>query len=267
MNFTGDLNGGDNITPDNDLIYKIYGDADGFVSPIATTGSHVTDSDVTVTAGAVEILNIDVGVETKFKITSVDAAGNESPQSAEFNTSFLIYGINLLATTDLLTVPIALVNGDTVELLMGSNNLGSTGVTDKYIFTNEKSTTGLEGFGLKFSETDLSKFFLFANNQESAEYDVSDGTLIKMVPEPTGVSLFVNGIFKEKISFAFVFTSTFLAVGAFRASDGVSGAQYKIKSMTIKGEFFDLEENTGTTSTGDNSTVATFVGSPVWYTI
>lgn len=73
-----DLNGGDAITPDNLLIFKIYGNIDGFAFPIDTFGSDVSDADVTVSAGEVTVVNIAEGLNTSFKISSVDEAGNES---------------------------------------------------------------------------------------------------------------------------------------------------------------------------------------------
>lgn len=82
--FTADLNGGDAVTADNDLIFKIYGATDGYVTAIHTSGSHTSDSDVTVTGDSVSIANVDVGAETTFKITSIDEAANESTQSAAF---------------------------------------------------------------------------------------------------------------------------------------------------------------------------------------
>lgn len=83
--FIANLNGGDVVTPDNDLIYKIYGLADSYTTPIITTGSHNSDANVTVTAGTVTITNVDVGAETIFKISSVDQAANESILSAAFS--------------------------------------------------------------------------------------------------------------------------------------------------------------------------------------
>ena len=80
------LEGGDLVTPDNELTYKIYGNNDSFASPIATLGSAIDDSKVSVANGIVTIDNVDVGTENEFKISSVDEAGNESVLSDAFSS-------------------------------------------------------------------------------------------------------------------------------------------------------------------------------------
>lgn len=84
---TATLNGGDAVTADNDLIFKIYGSADGYTTPIKTTGSHTSDADVTVTGDSVTINNVNVGAETLFKITALDAAANESVKSDAYDAT------------------------------------------------------------------------------------------------------------------------------------------------------------------------------------
>jgi len=76
--FTANINGGDGITPNDKLTFRIYGGLDGFKRPIKVTGTSTNDSDVSITADVVEIDNIKIGVETLFKIASVDEARNES---------------------------------------------------------------------------------------------------------------------------------------------------------------------------------------------
>ena len=77
-----DLNGGDAVTADNDLIFKIYDGSDD--SLIDTTGSHTTDSDVTVSGDSVTITNV-TSSATSFKISAVDEAANESVLSDAFS--------------------------------------------------------------------------------------------------------------------------------------------------------------------------------------
>lgn len=91
--FNCNLNGGDAVTADNDLTYRIYGSTDSYTTPIATKGSHNSDSDVTVTGDVVVLNNVNVGSETSFKISSVDENGNESVLSDAFTA--LAYGIRI----------------------------------------------------------------------------------------------------------------------------------------------------------------------------
>jgi hypothetical protein len=86
LKIIANLNGGDLVTPDNELTYKIYGSADNYASPIATLGSAINDSKVSVANGIVTIDNVDVGAEGVFKISSVDAAGNEAILSDAVST-------------------------------------------------------------------------------------------------------------------------------------------------------------------------------------
>jgi len=81
LKIIANLNGGDLVTLDNELTYKIYGSADNYASPIATLGSAINDSKVSVANGIVTIDNVNVGTEDVFKISSVDEAGNESELS------------------------------------------------------------------------------------------------------------------------------------------------------------------------------------------
>jgi hypothetical protein len=89
LKIIANLNGGDLVTPDNELTYKIYGSADNYASPIATLGSALNDAKVSVTAGVVTIDNVDVGTENEFKISSVDAAGNEAELSDAVSSGVL----------------------------------------------------------------------------------------------------------------------------------------------------------------------------------
>ena len=82
--FTINLNGGDAISADNDLTYKVYGSADSFTTPIATLGSHNSDANVTVSGGIATLTGVDVGSETTFKVTTVDQSNNESLLSDEY---------------------------------------------------------------------------------------------------------------------------------------------------------------------------------------
>ena len=75
--FLVNLNGGDLVTSNNDLIFKIYGSADSYTTAIVTTGSHTTDANVTVSGSSVTIIK-ECGSETLFKISAQDEAGNES---------------------------------------------------------------------------------------------------------------------------------------------------------------------------------------------
>ena len=90
LEITANLNGGDLVTPDNELTFNIYGSADNYASPIANLGSAVNDAKVSVLNGVVTIINVDVGNETSFKISSIDAAGNEAVLSDTSDTPFII---------------------------------------------------------------------------------------------------------------------------------------------------------------------------------
>lgn len=85
--FTYNLNGGDAVSEDTALIFKIYGSADNYTNPITITGNSVNDANVSITSGVATISGIDVGSETSFKISSVDEVGNEGALSDSYTLS------------------------------------------------------------------------------------------------------------------------------------------------------------------------------------
>jgi len=113
LKIIANLNGGDLVTPDNKLTYRIYGSADNYASPIATLGSALNDAKVSVTAGIVTIENVDIGTEDVFKIYSVDEAGNEailSDSSFDYNANYK--AVLNYADSESITLP-----NDTIKLL------------------------------------------------------------------------------------------------------------------------------------------------------
>lgn len=105
--FLADIGAGDETTADIDLIFKIYGSADSYVTPIITTGSHASDANVGLSGSTVTISNVEVGSETTFKISSVDEAANESILSPAFVASANKALEFLEVQTDQLIVPCA----------------------------------------------------------------------------------------------------------------------------------------------------------------
>lgn len=104
------LNGGDAVTANENLTFKLYGSADSYITPIATFGSHLTDANVTVSGDTVVITNIDVGSETLFKISSLDEAGNESALSTAAELGG--YEPEYQAVLDYATSTLGLTSGD-----------------------------------------------------------------------------------------------------------------------------------------------------------
>lgn len=83
------LNGGDSVTPNNELFYRIYGDVDAYADPIHTTGTALSDANVTVNNDNVIITGVDGTTNTEFKIAAVDGAGNEGILSDAVGSSIL----------------------------------------------------------------------------------------------------------------------------------------------------------------------------------
>ncbi len=81
VTITADLNGGDQITPNADLTYKVYNGSD---SLITSKGSANTDADVSVSGDVVTLINVDIGAETEIKITSTNQFGQEAVLSDPF---------------------------------------------------------------------------------------------------------------------------------------------------------------------------------------
>lgn len=77
--FVFNLNGGDSVTADSDLTFKIYDNAVLY----HTTQSATNDANVSVTGGQVTIQNVPgtPGQSYDFSVTATDEAGNESTVS------------------------------------------------------------------------------------------------------------------------------------------------------------------------------------------
>ena len=81
VTITADLNGGDQVTPNADLTYKIYNGSDAL---IGSKGSANTDTDVSVIGDIVTLINVDIGADTIIKITSTNQFGQEAVLSDPF---------------------------------------------------------------------------------------------------------------------------------------------------------------------------------------
>ena len=81
VTITANLNGGDAVTPNAELTYKVYNGSDALIT---SKGSANTDADVSVSGDVVTLINVDIGVETEIKITSTNQFGQESVLSDAF---------------------------------------------------------------------------------------------------------------------------------------------------------------------------------------
>jgi hypothetical protein len=144
LKIIANLNGGDLVTSNNELTYKIYGSSDNFSTPIATLGSATNDEKVIITNGVVTINNVDVGTENNFKITAIDSAGNESELSeSAFDPAY--QAVLDFATSESYTLPTASqqIIGNALVI-----KLKSLGVWNKLGSLAMFATVGDDGFSL-----------------------------------------------------------------------------------------------------------------------
>lgn len=165
------LNGGDAITADSDLTYKIYNDTDSY-SVAEAFGSHTSDSDVSVAAGVVTITNVtEPSGVTAYKISSVDEAGNESTLS-DAKGSYLFF--DTFGGTTL----------DTSKWTAGTNANVTISQNNKLIFTDDATSTSAGIIACssdgKF-ETDLSgDLFLIVNIDDSGLTNAQSPRLVSL---------------------------------------------------------------------------------------
>lgn len=81
---TANLNGGDSVTTNDNLIFKVYAIADNYTSPIHTTGTATADPNVSISGDVVTITGVDIALQKSFRITATDQALNESDLSNIF---------------------------------------------------------------------------------------------------------------------------------------------------------------------------------------
>ena len=283
--FTIDMNGGDETSADTAIYFKIYGSADSYTTPIATTGVHGTTG-VSVSAGTATV-TWEVGTETAFKVTQVDEAGNESLASAVYDTAVTTYGINFTAgqteylRDDLWRTEVAAtdweikytVNGtipttSTVSLL--GNNMATT--IDHMMIHESMITTGNLRFRVRESGSSSST----STTEIAAPVD-GDTVTIKRVGNV--FTLIKNEGLAGEVSQGFTISTTWSnptsGVGSLIIGDNIAadGAQesWGISNLVIRGEtFLPTTQSSGTTLTSaesaDTITVASAVSTTAMYT-
>jgi chitodextrinase len=156
ITISGNLNGGDNLTANANLTYNVYGGMDGYVTPIDTFGSHVTDPDVTVVGDTITLTNVDdSGGDTTFRFSVLDAAGNESALSDP--ESIISLGDIIAPTAPTLTAS----NIDVYSVdLDWSGATDNVGVTDYNIYEDGMLIANI--VGTSYSVTGLTQNTAYA---------------------------------------------------------------------------------------------------------
>lgn len=263
---TASLNGGDAVTSNNNLIFKIYDGSDD--SLIDTTGSHVTDSDVTVSGDTVTITNV-LSTATSFKISAVDEAGNEGALS---DAEGVGYYLDIDHTTlDAIKTGVAISTSFEMYIHVHEWKGHATG---KYIAAFNESSNNNGHISVK-NQYNVDQVLVATRDDTSAVYggtvNMSDG-----LPHTIGFK-FINGGDDVEIygdnktllqtrslsNFDFSTVTFDFVIGAFNES-GALGTSFILDSFEINGELFACNEGSGTTVTGDLGTVCTFNGSPTW---
>ena len=197
--FIVDLQGGDLVTPDTDLIFKIYGSADSYTAAIVTTGSHTTDVDVTVSGGSVTIVK-ECGSETLFKVSALDEAGNESTLSTATGiTDTTIPATPIItAVVDLSSLKPKLlnfsvedatptqVNFESTQSIAGMTITGFTisGKTISSVTINGTSTTG-HYFTVSSAFTFWDNNTIRLESGDGTVYDFTMEYIVNNISEPT----------------------------------------------------------------------------------
>lgn len=172
----------DNVTTDANLTYKVYNDTDSYVAA-ESFGSHVSDADVTVSAGVVTITNVvEPSGVGNYKIRSIDEAGNEAILSDAF-ASFLLQDDFTGSTID--TSKWLVTNPDPADIEISQNGTlklgGLNNLADVTAFSNKvDSVSTFDASGIL-----VLKFDIPVNNA------TGDGTQF------FAIGLSVNGEFDE----------------------------------------------------------------------
>lgn len=262
---TASLNGGDAVTSNNNLIFKIYDGSDD--SLIDTTGSHITDSDVTVTGDTVVITNV-ISTATSFKISAVDEAGNEGILSDALASGYLID----LAEADAIVVPMTF--GSDFDLTLVFTEL-TTATTGKYLWSNGLSSATNGHLGqvntttaprYDYSVKDSGTLYRGGNSTVDAN-DGNEHSTRSWFKTTGFFSKDFDGVVNDELkaltTFDFSAATSELIIGAFDNLGGL-GTAMKVESFILNGETFNCNEGSGNTTTGSLGTVATFTGNPTW---
>ena len=265
--FTANLNGGDAITADNDLIFKIYGLADSYTTPIHTSGSHTSDADVTVTGDVVVIENVEVGAETDFKISAIDEASNESILSDAFSGTVVTYGIDIkYASLQSATIPF---NPGTLNWKITINTKGAPNfINQNVVVGNQQSTTTVAGTFQVTEGASSSQLILKCNASGTAVISANvtiatDGDII-IERNAAVMSITSGGVTQTVDCTGYNHDNALdLRYGAFTVS--ASNQNVKMDSLiqeinAVVETFLPTSQSTGATITGDNATIMTLHG-------
>lgn len=267
--FNCNLNGGDAITAKEDLTYRIYGSADNFTTPIATAGSHNSDANVTVTGDVVVIQNVNVGSEQGFKISALDAGGNESPLSDVFSTN---KGLQFtgVATEEVSGALNTDPSGGAVTLevrhkstgangMLASVNLSSNATGSNY---GARLVVGSNGNEMRYIVgTGSAKTTLYV---PIVAYDGLYHTYKLVVNADGSFEAFIDDVSKDSSVGQGALSS---APNLYIGSDGVNSSVIgTVDWVKVDSEVFELNEGAGTTITGSEGSTLT-AENPNWVTI
>lgn len=179
-----------------------------------------------------------------------------------------LYGLDFSSdgATHSITIPKAATIGDDISIKFGSANAIAAAAND-YILGHGAGADTLNSFALLMDSTDATKVVLKFNNTFSTGAVITNGTVIRLLVESSGVSMFKDGTLVEKITGTVGTLTGSYCIGAYNQNDSSFSSFFKLREFTINGEVFGCEENTGDMVTGSLGTVCTEYGTWVWYTV
>lgn len=266
------LNGGDSVTPNNELFYRIYGDVDNYAAPIHTTGTALSDANVTVDNDKVIITGVDGTTNTSFKIAAVDGAGNQGILSDAYSHS-IDWGLSFS------NLPSQRVLG-ALSVPAQSSDGGNVTIEARVKFNAGGNQIGLVlGVGsVAITQAQTGIYFSSAGNGLDMTFTVGDGTNYETssfsIPDYTAYHTYkivalANGTFEWFIDDVSQETGVTPLAQLPAVMDNVYIGQAGLDHASVystngiidwckvNGETFDLNEGTGITSVSDEGTTVT----------
>lgn len=249
------------VTNDTLSGYNNYSDIDGQLGTTMTPTEATNGHTVALSDGVVhEVTTKPVGT-TNGEFSAVVS----NAVTVDLTIATPVYGLQFSSTSALVNNNKPWIDGTTLE--MNINAVGTEGSV-VYISGNDISD-GIQDV-VTLRHRLVGQYALNVSLVEGTDYAVSDGDKVKITRVGQVFSFYINDVLQQEITDAIypaTPTKSQLTIGSFKDNGAGGATDTIISEFWVDGEHFPMEENTGTTVTGDDGTVFDFVGTPTWVTL
>lgn len=243
--------------------YNIYSNIDGLLdnmSPAEAAAGHT----VSLSDGSLH----NVTVKTVWTTAGESTTNVSNIEVVDLTVTDPVYGVQFSPTASAVKLTgMEFTDGAVLEITVPTVGLTAT---NTYLAGSDNTGSLMGAFAIRLDVNDKIKLHTGdgASNNESAGFDVVDGDIVKLSRSGDDMSLYLNNVLQVTNTVVGFDTSgkVKLVIGSSK-DNSTLGCNSTVSRFSFKGEEFPMEENAGTTITGENATVLNFVGTPTWVTL